>query len=556
MATSGVALSIVLAFNLITPGSFTCPIDCSCTDESTGRSLLCMETSMDRIPGEIPHRLTKIRIENSHLSELPRGSFSRVGDHLVYLWLNFNRIALMDAQSLEGLGNLTELRLQGNMLGSVPWTAFRDAPNLKVLDLKRNRLDVVPGHALRHLAGLTYLDLSSNRLSVISQDVFLTWPLYIVAEKAWGKEGLVSNVALALHDNPWLCDCRLKGFVEFIRAVSPPLILVNSYLTCAGPDPRAGRLFHELSLKTCVKPAASAAEASVAAPLGASATLRCVAMARPWPTIQWSYSMRIIKGFSVTETHVDEESVSSTLVIPSLHPADRGLYTCTANNFIGNASATVSVDIRANNATAPVPPPDPMLAPEDDNVFIDVRVTKQTAYGITLEWDAATAETWYTVHFGKRDAAKKETIYIGPGINSYSVNDLQPVTKYEVCVTLKNQPPREGQCVVFMTGSDVSEMEQRERLIHIVVIVCAMVLAVPAGMYACTTEARFSCPACCRNPWKLSRMRGQELQDGARQGAFDSLQAASDEGLCRDSAESQSARPEDRGKGGSAAQLY
>jgi len=257
-----------------------------------------METSVGHLPDNIPDDLTKIRIENSHLTELPRGSFSKVS-HLVFLWLNFNDITLMHVKSLEGLGNLTELRLQGNKLSSVPWTVFQDTPSLKILDLKHNRLDVLPEHALRHLAGLTYLDLSFNQLSVVSKEVFLTWPLFIATETAWGKEGFVSmNVVLALHDNPWLCDCRLKGFVEFIRAVSPPLILMNSYLKCAGPDANAGRFFHELNLKTCVKPVAWSPEANVTLPLGASARLTCLVKARPGPTVQWTYSMMIIRGFS------------------------------------------------------------------------------------------------------------------------------------------------------------------------------------------------------------------------------------------------------------------
>ncbi|CAL8379903.1 unnamed protein product [Gadus morhua 'NCC'] len=552
MATSGVVLSIVLGVCFITPGSTTCLIGCSCTDDSTGRSLLCMETAMARVPDNLPTDLSKIRIENSHLTELPRGSFSKVRN-LVYLWLNFNDITLMNAQSLQGLANLTELRLQGNKLSSMPWTAFLDAPKLKILDLKHNRLDVLPEHALRHLPGLTYLDISFNQLSVISKDVFLNWPLYITTEKAWGKEGFVSNVVLALHDNPWQCDCRLKGFVEFIRAVSPPLILMNSYLKCAGPDAKAGKFFHEVNIKTCVKPVTSALEANMSVALGARATLTCLAKARPEPTIQWTYSMKIMRGFSVTETHEEEERVSSKLLIPSLHLSDRGLYTCMATNFLGNSSATFWVDDPARNASDPAPPAVSTLPPEDENVLIDVRIAKQTLYGFTLEWHAATqqppSDTWFTVHFGKHDAARKETIHIGPGVNSYSVRELQPLTRYEACVAWRNLPPLRGQCVAFVTGNGVSAMEQRERLIHIVVIVCAMVLAVPAGMYACTTETRFGWPACCKNPWK---MRGEELRDGARRGTFDSLQGASNEGLCPDSAEGRSARSgtEDRAKGG------
>uniref|UniRef100_A0A8C2ZIR8 Leucine rich repeat, Ig-like and transmembrane domains 2 n=1 Tax=Cyclopterus lumpus TaxID=8103 RepID=A0A8C2ZIR8_CYCLU len=524
-----VALRIVLVFYLITPGSSTCLTGCSCTDDNLGRSLLCMETSMRNIPEDIPHDFTKIRIENCHLTELPRGSFSKVSA-LEFLWLNFNDITLMNIQSLDGLANLTELRLQGNKLTSVTWTAFQDTPKLKILDLKHNRLDVLPEHALRHLPSLTYLDLSFNQLSVISKDVFINWPLYQTAEKAWGKEGLVSNVVMGLHDNPWLCDCRLKGFVEFIREVSPPIILMNSYLTCSGPASKADKFFHEIQLKTCMKPVASAQETNITLPLGANATLTCLVKARPGPTFQWMYPLKIIRGFVATETHIDEETFTSQLAIPSFHLADRGLYTCMANNFVGNSSVIITVNIN-------LPPPVSMFS-ADENVHIDIRISKQTVYGITLEWYAVTgnpAETWFTIHFGKYDSPKKEMTYIGPGINSYTVSDLLPVTKYEVCVTLKNHPPTEGQCIVFVTGSDISELEQRARLIHIIVIVCAMVLAVPAGMYACTTEARFSCVDHCVNLWRKRRLHSKNLQGTERQGTFDSLQAASDENLCRDS---------------------
>ncbi|KAI7805602.1 leucine-rich repeat, immunoglobulin-like domain and transmembrane domain-containing protein 2 [Triplophysa rosa] len=513
---------------------------CSCVTDRYGRSLTCMETALPSVPEDLPQDLTKIRIEKSQLRELPRSAFSRVKS-LKNLWLNFNEIAIINIKSLEGLVNLTELRLQGNKLRSVPWTAFEETPNLKILDLKHNLIDALPEYALKFLPGLTYLDLSSNQLSVISKDVFLNWPLYTESKK---YKTAAPNVVLALHDNPWLCDCRLGGFVEFIRSLSQPFILMNSYLTCSGPEFRAGKFFHEVALKACVQPAVRVQTPNITVPLGRNVTLTCFATARPEPAIRWIYGLKILRGFREIQSRVDEDTIMSQLVIPSLHLADRGVYTCIANNFLGNSSINIQLHVKNPDGSLSHSPVH-FAAIAEENIYIDIRIAKQTVYGITIEWRAVTenpAETWFTIHFGRPDSPRKELIYIGPGINTYSVTDLLPATKYEICVTLKSQAPRNDQCIVFVTGSDFNEMEQRERLIHIVVIVLAMVLAVPAGMYACTTDARFNCFERGVEMWRNRRHTEHPHRPDERQGTFDSLQAASDEGLCQESSKDQKTR--------------
>ncbi|XP_028324992.1 leucine-rich repeat, immunoglobulin-like domain and transmembrane domain-containing protein 2 [Gouania willdenowi] len=529
-------LGVIVFTTHVSEAYSSCLPGCSCIEDRYGRSLICMEESaFGAIPASLPDDMTKIRIEKSHFTEIPKGAFSQTPS-LENLWLNFNDITVINSKGLEGLVNLTELRLQGNKLRSVPWTAFEDTPALKILDLKHNLLDVLPEHALRFLPGLTYLDLSFNRLTVISKEVFQNWPLYQKLQSLEEREAsaLGPNIVLALHDNAWLCDCRLKGFVEFIRSLSPPFILMNSYLTCSGPDFRAGKFFHEIELRTCMKPAVSTPTANISLPQGANLTLHCMAKARPDPSVWWTYGLKIIRGFQEAQDRVDEDTVRSTLVIPSLHVSDRGLYTCTAVNFIGNSSTNVLLEVRsADNSQSPLNLAVPNAA--DENVYIDIRIVKQTVRGISIKWFAALerpAETWFTVHFGRTDSNKKETIYIGPGIHSYSLSDLLPATKYEICVTLKNQTPRPGQCIVFVTGSDITEMEQREKLIHIVVIVLAMVLAVPIGMYACTTDTKLACLEGAMQSWKNRRRENNSsVIERERQGTFDSLQAASDEGL-------------------------
>ncbi|KAE8591354.1 hypothetical protein XENTR_v10018419 [Xenopus tropicalis] len=534
------SIFLFLLFVRLCLGSLPCVTGCSCANDTFGRSLLCMSSSLKKIPSDIPPDIRKIRIENCHLTELSRGSFGSVHT-LHYLWLNFNNITVMQMKSLEDVKSLTELRLQGNKLRSIPWTAFQDTPNLKILDLKHNRLDVLPEHALKFLANLTYLDLSFNQLTVISKDVFANWPLYQKAHRSDRREDVLSNAVLALHENPWTCDCRLKGFVQFVKAVSPPIILMNSYLTCISPNSKAGKFFHEIDLKSCLKPLVSTPLSNLTIQVGLNATLSCFVKASPMPSIWWTYGLKVVKAFNVSTTTINEETIKSELIIPAVHVTDAGIYKCIATNFLGNSSASILLNVQSNKLGNASPSLSYSLPPSSsssqEHVFIDLRISKQTAYGISLEWFAVTenpGETWYTIYFGKYEDTQKEVINIGPGIYSYSVNDLLPITKYEVCVTLKSQLPKKGQCIVFMTGSDISELEQREKLIHIIVIVCAMVLAVPAGMYACTTETRFNCLDKCLGLCRRKHKAQKTLKkDNTKESTFDSLQASSEEGLCQ-----------------------
>lgn len=216
---------------------------------------------------------------------------------LEYLWLNFNNITVIHLGALEHLSELKELRLEGNRLCSVPWTAFHATPLLRVLDLKHNRIDVLPELALQFLVNLTYLDLSSNRLTVVSKTVFLNWPAYQKHQQPGPGANILTDMVLALHNNPWLCDCRLRGLVEFVKFISLPVILVNPYLMCQGPLSKVGQFFHETELSACVKPQISTPSVNVTIQVGQNITLRCLAQASPSPTIAWTYPMSLWRKF-------------------------------------------------------------------------------------------------------------------------------------------------------------------------------------------------------------------------------------------------------------------
>lgn len=169
-----------------------------------------MSLSLRKIPGKLPEEFKQVRIEHLSLFELPRGSFVNMST-VEYLWLNFNDVTVIHLGALEHLSELKELRLEGNKLRSVPWTVFHATPLLRVLDLKHNRIDILPELALQFLVNLTYLDLSSNRLTVVSKSVFSNWLAYQKHQQPDCGAKILSSMVLALHNNPWLCNCCLRG---------------------------------------------------------------------------------------------------------------------------------------------------------------------------------------------------------------------------------------------------------------------------------------------------------------------------------------------------------
>jgi hypothetical protein len=72
---------------------------------------------------------------------------------------------------------------------------------------------------------------------------------------------------------------------------------VNSYLVCQSPSSKAGKLFHEIELRTCMKPQISTPSVNVTIQVGQKVTLRCLSQASPSPTIAWMYPLSTWREF-------------------------------------------------------------------------------------------------------------------------------------------------------------------------------------------------------------------------------------------------------------------
>lgn len=91
-----------------------------------------------------------------------------------------------------------------------------------------------------------------------------------------------------LHDNPWLCDCRLFELVQFQKSPSSSVALIDTRLKCADPESLSGVLFTEAELQKCQGPRVHTAVARVRSSLGNNVLLRCGTVGVPIPELSWS----------------------------------------------------------------------------------------------------------------------------------------------------------------------------------------------------------------------------------------------------------------------------
>uniref|UniRef100_A0A673G112 Leucine-rich repeat, immunoglobulin-like domain and transmembrane domain-containing protein 1 n=1 Tax=Sinocyclocheilus rhinocerous TaxID=307959 RepID=A0A673G112_9TELE len=571
----------------------TCPSQCSCfyhnlSDGSRARSVICNDPEISLVPATFPGDTSKLRIEKSAIKRIPSEAFSYLSN-LEFLWMSFNVLSSLNSDSFRGLYSLEELRLDGNSLTSFPWESLMDMPSLRLLDVHNNQLSLVPSEAAPYMKNVTYLDLSSNNLLTVPSEVLSTW---LTVKPIQGAES--SKMILGLHDNPWLCDCRLYDLVQFQKSPSLSVAFIDTRLRCADPESLSGVLFSDAELRRCQGPRVHTAVARVRSAVGNNVLLRCGTIGVPIPDL-WRAANECTQAFcffppnfAAQLENLKEGIVWSILSVPAVSYRDTGKYICKATNYAGSAEAVISLIISdapkaenptvdpktkvkskkpnpivkaayqekhiaryvsptPNNAlplgatvsyTGPYPgmesdnaansrtntqtaSPDGFLETnlsnlaantsslqqDPDRIVRSVKVIGDTDYTVCLNWRAPTAKSTtafsvlYAV-FGERDMRR---INVSPGNNRIIIEVLVPKTKYIACVCVKGLIPKKEQCVIFSTDAAASA-NGTQKLINVVVITVACVIAVPLTVIVC-------CGALKRKIKKFLGKKPKDIQD-------------------------------------------
>ncbi|KAL8186850.1 UNVERIFIED_CONTAM: hypothetical protein K2H54_016646 [Gekko kuhli] len=157
---------------------------------------------------------------------------------------------------------------------------------------------------------------------------------------------------------------------------------------------------------------------------------------------------------------------------------------------------------------------------EPERIVRSVRVIGDTDRRVTLAWKAPLANntTAFSVLyaiFGERDMRR---INVEPGKTKVTINDLMPQSKYIVCVSVKGLIPKKEQCIIFSTD-EVASAGGTQKLINVVVISVACVIAVPLTLVVCCGALKRRCKKCfIRKPKEIqdSYVTFESLSPGAK----------------------------------------
>ncbi|XP_056386902.1 leucine-rich repeat, immunoglobulin-like domain and transmembrane domain-containing protein 1 isoform X2 [Hyla sarda] len=494
---------------------------------------------MTLTPVNIPTDTFKLRIEKTSIRRVQGEAFHLLSN-LEFLWMPYNSVLSLSVVTLRGLRKLQELRLDGNDLTSFPWESLASTPRLRLLDLHNNELSSIPKDAARYMKNITYLDLSSNKLLTLPQELIASW-LNLHSASYFSIDH--STLILGLQDNPWLCDCSLYEMVHFLNFPSPSVAFIEPRLKCYSPRSLAGVQFHQVELRKCQSPVIHTSVAKLKTMIGSTVLLRCGTVGIPIPELSWRKADGNQINGSVHQEISSDGMSWSMLNLPTVNYKDSGEYICKARNNMGMAEAFISVLVTDSNTTdepndsgkyqsteenigmqkfkvsgsrvqdnelqninpnsvlkQDIKDPgnimlsSPTKQPETERMVRGLKVIGDTDHSVSLAWKAPLAKnvTVFSVLYAIFGEREMRRINVEPGKTKITIDGLIPKTKYIACVCVKGLVPKKEQCIIFSTD-EAASAGGTQKLINVVVISVACVIAVPLTLVVCCGALKRRC---------------------------------------------------------------
>ena len=120
--------------------SYGCPELCTCIN----KEVHCAGGKLYSMPMDIPSDTVLLNLENNHISQIRKTTFSHLGA-LKVLRLANNRITDIEEGAFNDLGSLMKLDLAKNEIQDLPLGIFSQLTSLQLLYLYDNKVSVCGG---------------------------------------------------------------------------------------------------------------------------------------------------------------------------------------------------------------------------------------------------------------------------------------------------------------------------------------------------------------------------------------------------------------------------
>ncbi|XP_029378982.1 leucine-rich repeat neuronal protein 3 [Echeneis naucrates] len=425
------------------------------------RSLVLARMNLTELPDNTLvglDNLESISFFDNLLSQVPRAALTRV-QNLKFLDLNKNPIERIQRGDFMDMMHLKELGINSMPeLVSIDSFGLNNLPELTKIEATNNpRLSYIHPRAFHKLPRLETLMLNSNALSALHHNTV---------------ESLPNLREVSLHSNPIRCDCVIRWVNMNRTAVR---FMEPDALFCVEPPEYQGQHVRQVHFRemteVClplISPGSLPERVEVGK--GSLVSLHCRAFGEPEPQIYWvtPFGDRILPGSVSDKYYMHPEG---TFDIYDASEQEAGSYTCVAHNLVGADLKSVTVVVDG-------------LFGQPANQALHVYVTSVQSSSVMVSWESSgglVSQLNWSILAESSSLLVPFTARLPADVKEYHIGQLNPSTRYQVCVEVAGALPGYGRDCVNVTTKEAAALRgEKANWDGLVMATCAVFFIVVA----------------------------------------------------------------------------